>query len=67
MSKRIQGLRNVPYEARLKGLNLHSLERRKLMGDLIKWYRAYKKGDISKVLWVNNQDIIKNNELKLEK
>ena len=27
MSKRMQGLRNIPYEARLKALNLHSLDR----------------------------------------
>ena len=60
MTKRIQGLKNIPYEARLKALNLYSLERCRLSEDLTevsKWYMSYNKGDISKVLRVNNQDI----------
>ena len=70
MSKGIQGLRNIPYEARLKALNLHSLERRRLRGDLIKifkWCRDYNKGDINNVLRVNNQDITINNGFKPDK
>ena len=51
-------------------LKLHSLERRRLRGDLIevfKWYRGYNKGDISKVLRVSNQDRTRNNGFKIEK
>ena len=68
MSKRIQGLRNIPYEARLKALILHSLERRRLREDLVevsKWYKGYKKGDISKILRIDNQDGTRNNGFKL--
>ena len=35
MLKGIQELRNILHGARLKGLNLHSLQRRMLRGDLI--------------------------------
>ena len=51
MSTRIQGMMDISYEAKLKIINLHSLERRGLRGDLIevfKRYRDYKKGDMSK-------------------
>ena len=70
MTKRIQGMRDIPYERRLKMLKLHSLERRRLRGDLIevfKWYRGYNKGDISKVLRVSKQDRTRNNGFKIEK
>ena len=51
-------------------LNLHSLERRRLRGDLIevfKWYRGYNKGDVSKILRISNQDRTRNNGFKIEK
>ena len=70
MTKRIQGMRDIPYERRLRLLNLHSLERRRLRGDLIevfKWYRGYNKGDVSKILRVSNQDRTRNNGFKIEK
>ena len=35
MTKMIEGMRNFLYERRLKLLNLHSLERRRVRGDLI--------------------------------
>ena len=57
MTKRIQGMRDIPYERRLRMLNLHSLERRRLRGDLIevfKWYRGYNKGDVSKILRISS-------------
>ena len=60
----------MPYEARLKLLNLLSLERRGLRRDLIevfKWYKGYNKGDVSKVLMIANQDRTNNNGIKLEK
>ena len=58
------------YEARLNALNLHSSERSRLRGDVIKvfkWYRGYKKRDITKVLRINNQDRTRNNGFKLDK
>ena len=67
MSKGIQGLKNIPYEAKLKELNWHFLERCSLRGDLIevhKWYKSYNKGDISKFLKVNNQGRTRNIGLK---
>ena len=70
MTKRIQGMRNIPYEKRLKLLNLHSLERRRLRGDLIevfKWYRGYNKGDVDKVLRISSHNRSRNNGFKLEK
>ena len=70
MTKRIQGMRDIPYDRRLKMLNLHSLERRRLRGDLIevfKWYRGYNKGDVNRILRINNQDRTRNNGFKLEK
>ena len=51
-------------------LNLHSLERRRLRGDLIevfKWYRGYNKGDVNIILRISNQDRTRNNGFKLEK
>ena len=70
MTKRIQGMKDIPYERRLRMLNLHSLERRRLRGDLIevfKWYRGYNKGDVSKILRISNQDRTRNNGFKIEK
>ena len=70
MTKRIQGMRDIPYETRLKLLKLHSLERRRLRGDLIevfKWYRGFNKGDVSKILRISNQDRTRSNGFKLEK
>ncbi len=57
----IQGLRNLPYQDRLKHPNLHSLERRRVRGDLIevfKWVKGFNKGDISKVLRITSQQEI---------
>ena len=70
MTKRIQGMKDIPYEMRLKKLNLHSLERRRLRGDLIevfKWYRGYNKGDVSRILRISNQDRTRNNGFKIDK
>ena len=55
MTKMIQGLINFTYEERLKQLNLHSLERRRVRADMIevyKWMKGFNKGDIHKVLLV---------------
>ena len=52
-------MRNIPHEARMKIVNLYSLERRKLREDLVevfKWYGVYNKGDMSKSLRINGKD-----------
>ena len=70
MSKRMQRFRNILYEARIMAMNLHFLERCRLRRKQIKsfkWCRDYNKGDISKVLRVNNQDRNRNNRFKLKK
>ena len=43
----IEGIRNFSYERRLKLLKLHSLERRRVRGDLIevfKWVKCLIRG-----------------------
>ena len=70
MTKKIQGLRNLPYRERLRHLNLHSLERRRVRGDMIevyKWMKGYNKGDINKVLMVREQGRTRSNGFKLDK
>ena len=70
MTKVIEEPRNIYYERSLKLLKLHSLERRRIRGDLIevfKWVKGFNQGDVRKVLTINNQDRTKNNGLKLEK
>ena len=54
----IQGIINLTYKDRLKHLNLHSLEIRRVMGYLIevfKWVKGFNKGDINKVLIVKEK------------
>ena len=44
MTKMIQRIRNLTYKDRLKHFNLHSLERRRVRGDLIevfKWVKGF--------------------------
>ena len=51
-------------------LKLHSLERRRVRGDLFqvfKWVKGFNKGDVGKVLRISSQDRIRNNGFKLEK
>ena len=70
MTKKIQGMHNIPYERRLKLLDLHSLERRRIRGDMIevfKWQKGYNKGDVDKILKVSGQARTRNNGFKLEK
>ena len=70
MTKMINGIRHLEYKDRLKRLQLHSLERRRLRGDLIevfKWIKGINKGDISKVLIVSGPGITRTNGFKLEK
>ena len=70
MTKMIQGIRNLPYKDRLKELNLHSLQRRRLRGDLIevfKWIKGINKGDLYEVLIPKNDTRTRGNGYKLDK
>ena len=58
MTKIIQGIKNLTYKDKLRHLNIHSLERHKVRGDLIvvfKWVNGFNKGDINKVLIVKDK------------
>ena len=54
---------------RLRLLSFHSIEKRRLSDliEVLKWYRGYNKGDVSKILRVSNQDRTRNNGFKIEK
>ena len=55
MTKMILEVRNLIYKDRLKHLNLHSLERRRVREDLkevFKWIKSFNRGDINEVLIV---------------
>ena len=70
MTKMICEVRGLLYENRLKRLNLHSLERRRVRGDLIevfKWMKGINKGDIGRVLKISMQDRTRTNGFKLDK
>ena len=70
MTKMIQGLKNFPYEDRLKRLNLHFLEKRRARGDMIevfKWVKEINEGNIDQVLEISSQDRTRGNGYKLEK
>ena len=60
---------NITYENRLKQLNLHLLERRRVRGDFIKVFKSFRginKEDIDKIPVVNIQDRTRSNGFKLE-
>ena len=70
MTKIIEGIRNFSYERRLKLLKLHSVERRRVKGDLIEvfeWLKGFDKRNIEKVVTLSSQDEIRSNGFKLEK
>ena len=70
MTKMIHGLRSLPYGERLRRLNLHSLERRRVRGDLMevfKWIKGYNRGDINKVLIFSEHGRTRSNGFKLDK
>ena len=70
MTRMIQGLKNLTYQDRLKHLKLHSLERRRVRGDMIevfKWFKGFNKGDINQVLIVCKQVKTCTNGYKLDK
>ncbi|KAK8720446.1 hypothetical protein OTU49_013315, partial [Cherax quadricarinatus] len=70
MTKMIPCIRNLPYEDRLRALNLHSLERRRIRREMIevyKWKTGINKGDVNSVLKISSQDRTRSNGFKLEK
>ena len=70
MTKMIHNVRNLEYKERLKTLGLHSLERRRLRGDMIeeyKWVNGINKRDINDVLKLNQDQRTRTNGFKLEK
>ena len=70
MTKMVEGMRNIPYKERLKRLNLHSLERRRVRGDLIevfKWVKGINEGNIKQVIDLSKQNRTRSNGFKLEK
>ena len=51
-------------------LKLHSLERRRIRGDLIevfKWMKGFNKGEVGKIFTVSSQDRTRSNGFKLKK
>ena len=72
MTKMIQGMRNLPYKDRLKCVNLHSLERRRARGNMIKvykWAKGIDKGSIDQVIEISSQQgrTCSSNGYKLDK
>lgn len=70
MTKMIPGLRELPYNERLGRLNLHSLQRRRLRGDLIevcKWIKGISKVDFNDIFKVDKSVRIRGNGLNLAK
>ena len=70
MTEMVQGIRNLTYKDRLKHLNLHSLERRRVRGDLIevfKWVKGFNKGDMNKVFIVKEEVRTRIHGFKLDK
>lgn len=63
-------LRNLPCKNRLKHLNLHSFERLRALGILIKvyrWMKGFDKDDVQKALVIGEQVRMRNNGFELTK
>ena len=61
---------NLTYKDRLKHLNLYSLERRRIRGDMIEmftWLKGFNKGDINKFLIVKEKIRTRTNGFKQDK
>lgn len=68
MTKMIPRLRNKSYEERLKELNLFSLEKRRVRGDLItlfKIFNGFTNMNIEKYLSVDRSNVTRNNGFKI--
>ena len=67
-TKLIPRLRNMPYEERLKELNLFSLEKRRMRGDLIevfKMFRGFDNINISDYFDIDRERNTRNNGFKI--
>ena len=68
MTKLIPRLRNKPYEERLSELNLFSLTKRRLRGDLIEVFKIIKgieNMDMEKYFTIDTSNITRNNGYKI--
>jgi len=68
ITKMIPRLRNKPYEERLKELNLFSLTKRRLRGDLIevfKIFKGYSNLDVNKYFVIDHSNFTRNNGCKI--
>ena len=68
-TKMIPSLRNLPYEERLKKLNMFSLQKRRLRGDLIEVFKILNKFDnvrYDKMFEIQNDTATRNNGMKLK-
>ena len=64
----IPRLRNKPYEERLKELNLFSLSKRRIRGDLIEVFKIFKGFDninVNDYLTVDRSNLTRNNGYKI--
>ncbi len=67
-TKMITSLRNKPYEERLARLNLFSLEKRRLRGKIIQYFKILKgftNVDASNMSSIDNTSRTRNNEVKI--
>ena len=66
-TKLLPGLRNLPYEERLKLLKLPSLKFRRLRGDLIQVFNIMNSEEANSFFNMNNQDITRGHNFKIFK
>lgn len=69
VTQNVHGLRNLLIRDGLKRLNLHSLERRNVRGDLtevLKWMKGFNNGGVNRVLVVKEQSRTRSNEFKID-
>ena len=68
VTKMIPRLRNKPYEERLEELNLFSLTKRRIRGDLIEVFKIFKgfsNLDSSKYFTIDHNNVTRNNGFKI--
>lgn len=70
MTRVIQVLRHLPYKDRLKHINLHSLHRQSVRGDLsevLKWAKLFNKEEIVKVPAKTRSNVFKLDRYRFKK